>query len=164
MTTRIIAALALAAGLALAPVPASADGHTGAETGEAAGAGGIIFYPSTLPYPFADAVQVGEVLYLSGDIGEAGDGRSLVPGGIEPETHRIFERLKARLARHGLGLGDVFKCTVMLADMADWPAFNAIYAGYFEKGRYPARSAMGVNGLALGARVEMECLAHKPQS
>jgi reactive intermediate/imine deaminase len=161
MATRIITGLALAAGLALAPVPASADGH---EAGQAdKGTGGITFYPSTLPYPFADAVQVGEVLYLSGDIGDAGDGRSLVPGGIEPETHRIFERLKARLARHGLGLGDVFKCTVMLADMGDWPAFNAIYAGYFEKGRYPARSAMGVNGLALGARVEMECLAHKPQ-
>lgn len=124
---------------------------------------GITFFPSSLPYPFSDAVQVGEVLYLSGDIGAAEDGRSVVPGGIEPETRRIFDRLATRLAQHGLGFGDVFKCTVMLADMTEWPAFNAIYTGYFAPGRYPARSAMGVNGLALGARVEMECMARKAQ-
>lgn len=158
MTTRIIAGLALA-GLALAPLPARADGHPQEAQGEAAK--GITFYPSTLPYPFSDAVQVGEVLYLSGDIGVTEDGGSVVPGGIKPETRRIFDRLETRLAQHGLGFGDVFKCTVMLADMADWPAFNAIYTGYFAPGHYPARSAMGVNGLALGARVEMECLAHK---
>ena len=62
-----------------------------------------------------------------------------------------------------LSFDDVFKCSVFLADMADWPAFNTIYARHFKPGRYPARSAMGVGGLALGARVEMECWAHKPQ-
>jgi reactive intermediate/imine deaminase len=160
MNTRMIAGLALA-GLAIMPVPASAEKDTQSAGGDAAT--GITFHPSPLPYPFSDAVQVGDVLYMSGDIGVAADGRSVVPGGIESETRRIFELLEARLARHGLGFSDVFKCTVMLADMADWPAFNAIYAGYFEAGRYPARSAMGVNGLAIGARVEMECLARKPQ-
>ena len=75
----------------------------------------------------------------------------------------MIERIDATLARHGLGLEDVFKCTVMLADMSEWPKFNEIYAGHFEEEKYPARSAMGVNGLALGARVEMECWAYKPK-
>jgi len=122
-----------------------------------------IFTPSQLPYPFSSAVQVGDILFLSGEIGDAGDGTGVVPGGIVPETHRMFERIEATLARHGLGLEDVFKCTVMLADMSEWQAFNEIYAGYFEPGRYPTRSAMGVSGLALGARVEMECWAYNPQ-
>lgn len=122
-----------------------------------------VFTPSELPYPFSSAVQVGDILFLSGEIGDNGDGTGPVPGGIEPETHRMFERIKATLASHSLGLEDVFKCTVMLADMSEWQAFNKIYAGYFEPGRYPTRSAMGVNGLALGARVEMECWAYNPQ-
>ncbi|TNE33564.1 MAG: RidA family protein [Alphaproteobacteria bacterium] len=122
-----------------------------------------VFTPSDLPYPFSAAVQVGDVLYLSGDVGADESGTAVVPGGIEAETHRLFERIGATLARHGLGFDDVFKCTVFLADMSEWPAFNAIYATHFERGRYPARSALGVNGLALGARVEMECWAYNPR-
>jgi 2-iminobutanoate/2-iminopropanoate deaminase len=122
-----------------------------------------VFTPSALPYPFSSAVQVGDILFLSGEIGDAGQGTGVVPGGIEPETHRMFERIKETLAHHGLGLEDVFKCTVMLADMSEWQAFNVIYSSYFEPGRYPTRSAMGVSGLALGARVEMECWAYNPQ-
>jgi 2-iminobutanoate/2-iminopropanoate deaminase len=122
-----------------------------------------IFTPSELPYPFSSAVQVGDILFLSGEIGDAGEGTGVVQGGIVPETHRMFERIEATLARHGLGLDDVFKCTVMLADMSEWQKFNEIYSAYFEPGKYPTRSAMGVNGLALGARVEMECWAYNPQ-
>jgi reactive intermediate/imine deaminase len=122
-----------------------------------------IFTPSELPYPFSSAVQVGDILFLSGEIGVAVEGTGVVPDGIVPETNRMFERIEATLARHGLGLEDVFKCTVMLADMSEWQTFNEIYAGYFEPGKYPSRSAMGVNGLALGARVEMECWAYNPQ-
>jgi reactive intermediate/imine deaminase len=122
-----------------------------------------VFTPSELPYPFSSAVQVGDILFLSGEIGDAGNGTGVVPGGIEAETHQMFKRIKATLSQHGLGLEDVFKCTVMLADMSEWQAFNEIYAGYFEQGRYPTRSAMGVSGLALGARVEMECWAYNPQ-
>ncbi len=124
---------------------------------------GPVFTTSELPYPFSSAVQVGDILYLSGDVGEADDGSGLVPGGLEAETHQMFKRIKATLARHGLGLEDVFKCTVMLADISEWQAFNEIYAQYFEAGKYPTRSAMGVSGLALGARVEMECWAYNPQ-
>ena len=122
-----------------------------------------VFTPSELPYPFSSAVQVGDILYLSGEIGDAGNGTGVVPGGIEAETHQMFKRIQATLALHGLGLEDVFKCTVMLADMSEWQTFNQVYAEYFEAGKYPTRSAMGVNGLALGARVEMEVWAYNPQ-
>lgn len=137
--------------LAVAPLPACAQRQ------------GPVFTPSPLTYPFSRAARVGDVLYLSGEIGTDESGLAVVPGGIEAETRAMFARIGMTLAAHGLGYDDIFKCTVMLADMADWPAFNAIYATYFEKGRYPARSAMGVNGLALGAKVEMECWAHMPE-
>lgn len=157
-----LASFAAAAVLTLNATPALAEAHHDAHPhhGEASGP---VFTPSELPYPFSEAVQVGDVLYLSGQIGVAQDGVSLVPGGIEPETRAMMDLIEASLTKHGIGWSDVFKCTVFLADMAEWPAFNAIYATYFEEGRYPARSAMGVNGLALGAAVEMECLAYRPQ-
>ncbi len=126
---------------------------------EATPAKGPVFTPSDMPYPFSSAVRVGDVLYLSGQLGADESGKAVVPGGIEPETRAMFARIGKTLNQHGLGFDDVFKCQVFLADMADWPKFNAIYATYFKKGRYPARSAMGVNGLALGAKVEMECWA-----
>ncbi|WP_324828525.1 RidA family protein [Qipengyuania zhejiangensis] len=151
MTRSVISALVA---MALVPCAALAQDE---------GPAGPIFTQSDLPYPFSNAVQVGDVLYLSGDIGVDETGKAVVPGGVEPETRRMFERIGATLAAHDLGFEDVFKCTVMLADMSEWPAFNAIYAEHFKKGRYPARSAMGVSGLALGARVEMECWAWKPQ-
>ena len=141
---------ALAAALLLA-APALAKNHTPPV--------GPVFTPSDMPYPFSSAVRVGDVLYLSGQLGAVDNGGALVPGGIEPETRAMFARIGKTLNQHGLGFDQVFKCQVFLADMADWPKFNAICATYFKKGRYPARSAMGVNGLALGARVEMECWA-----
>ena len=85
-----------------------------------------------------------------------------MPGGIEPETRQVMANIDASLKRRGLNMDSVVKCTVMLADMKDWPAFNKIYAAYFKKGRYPARSALGVNGLALGAKIELECWAYSP--
>ena len=144
------AALALAA-LALVAAPAAAK--------DKVPPAGPVFTPSDMPYPFSSAVRVGDVLYLSGQLGAEDGGGKLVPGGIEPETRAMFARIGKTLNQHGLTFDNVFKCQVFLADMADWPKFNAIYATYFKKGRYPARSAMGVNGLALGARVEMECWA-----
>ena len=147
------AVLALAALVAASPVVAN----------KPAPAPGPVFTPSELPYPFSSAVQVGDVLYLSGQLGAEDGGGKVVPGGIGPESKQMFKRIGQTLAQHGLSFDDVFKCSVFLADMADWPAFNTIYARYFKPGRYPARSAMGVNGLALGARVELECWAYKPQ-
>jgi 2-iminobutanoate/2-iminopropanoate deaminase len=69
-----------------------------------------------------------------------------------------MENIKKLLEAHGYSMKQLVKCTVMLADMADWPAFNEIYKSFFS-GKYPARSAFGTTGLALGARVEVECIA-----
>ena len=109
-------------------------------------------------YPFSEAVAYGGVLYLSGDIGTDPSGK-LVEGGIVPESRQTMENIKATLNRHGVGMEDIIKCTVFLADISEWSAFNRIYAGYFEKGKYPARSALAASGLALGARVEVDCIA-----
>lgn len=108
--------------------------------------------------PFSEAVRVGDTLYLSGQIGITPGKLELVPGGIEAEAKQTMTNIAATLEAHGYSMRDVVKCTVMLADMAEWPAFNAIYKTFFD-GRYPARSALGANGLALGARVEVECIA-----
>ena len=108
-------------------------------------------------FPFSPAVRVGNTLYLSGQIGTDSTGR-LVAGGIGPETRQTLDNIRDVLARTGSSMDRVVKCTVMLADMAEWPAMNAIYTTYFPAHK-PARSALGANGLALGARVEIECIA-----
>ena len=110
-----------------------------------------------LDYPFSPAVRVGHMLYLSGQIGTDSTGR-LVPGGIEAETRQTLDNIRSVLERNGSAMDRVVKCTVMMADMSEWPRMNAIYATYFP-GPKPARSALGANGLALGARVEIECWA-----
>ena len=117
------------------------------------------FFPRADTLPFSEAVEAGPLLYLSGQVADSGDGKSVVPGGIEPEAHRIMDLIGQSLVRHGLGYENVAKCTAFLADMKEWPTFNRIYASYFKPGHFPARSAMGVTGLALGARVEVECVA-----
>ena len=112
--------------------------------------------PKTLP--FSEAVRVGETLYLSGMLGVVPGGMKLVPGGMPAEARQTMENIKATLEAHGASMRDLVKCTVMLADMAEWAAFNEVYASYFPD-RFPARSAFGAGGLALGARVEVECIA-----
>src|SRR5882672_1128962 len=111
--------------------------------------------PTTLP--FSEAVRVGDMLYLSGQIGIEPGTLKLVPGGIKEETKQAMSNIKTTLEAHGYKLGDLVKCTVMLADIAKWGEFNEIYKTYFA-GRYPARSALGVNGLAIGAQVELDCI------
>ena len=110
------------------------------------------------PLPFSEAVRVGDVLYLSGQIGFAPDGK--LPDGIDAQTKQAMENIGAVLKRAGLDYGDVFHCTAFLADMKDWPAFNKVYVPYFPAGKMPARSAFGANGLALGALLEIECQAY----
>ena len=104
--------------------------------------------------PFSEAVRVGDVLYLSGNLGITPGKLELVTGGIEAETRQTMENIAAILKAHDLGFDDVFKCTVMMADMSKWGAFNKIYVTYFNPDRLPTRSAFGTNGLALGAQVE----------
>ena len=108
--------------------------------------------------PFSDAVRVGDTLYLSGQLGIGTDGK--LPEGIEAQTKQALENIGTILKRAGRGYEDVFHCTAMLADMKDWPAMNSVYVTYFPEGKRPARSAFGANGLALGARIELECQAY----
>lgn len=112
--------------------------------------------PATVP--FSEAVRIGPVVQLSGQLGAKPGELTVVPGGLDAESRQMLDNIRNTLVAHGLTMDDVVKCTIMLADMSEWAAFNAIYATYFSP-PYPARSAMGVNGLALGARVEAECMA-----
>jgi 2-iminobutanoate/2-iminopropanoate deaminase len=119
----------------------------------------VIRVPGSLEgLPFSSAVRVGNMLYLSGQIGIAPGGNAPVPGGIEPETRQTVENIKAVLEYAGSSLERVVKCTVFLRDIADYAAMNAVYASFFPKDP-PARSTMAASGLARGAAVEIECLA-----
>ena len=111
-----------------------------------------------LQLPFSDAVRAQGMLYLSGQIGNLPGTTDLAPGGIEAEARQALDNIRAILERNGSSMARIVKCTVMLADIAEWPAFNAIYVTYFP-GHRPARSAFASTGLAFGARVEIECLA-----
>jgi reactive intermediate/imine deaminase len=115
-----------------------------------------------LGLPFSAAVRVGDMLYLSGVLGNLPGSLRLIEGGIAAEARQTMENVGAVLSVCGLDFPDIVKCTVMLADMAEWSEYNHVYVGYFAPGRLPARSAFGCNGLALGARVELECLARYP--
>ncbi len=115
-------------------------------------------YPTGLP--FSEAVRVGDVLYLSGQIAVLPGSLKLVSGGIREQARQTMENIKATLEANGYRMQDLVKCTVMLADMAEWGSFNEVYKEFFTP-PYPARSAFGASGLAVGARVEVECIAAK---
>jgi reactive intermediate/imine deaminase len=112
--------------------------------------------------PFSEAVRAGDMLYLSGQIGYDPATGKPVPGGIKAEALQALTLIKGILTRNGASLADVVKCTVFLADIAEWPAFNEVYGEFFKK-PYPARSALGASGLARNARVEVECIAYAPK-
>ena len=113
---------------------------------------------AALGLPFSDAVRVGNVLILSGKLGTKPGTTDLVQGGIKAEARQALENIKTSLERYGASLEDVVKCTVMIADIAEWPEFNEVYVTYFP-GPKPARSAFGAAGLAFNGRVEVECWA-----
>ena len=119
----------------------------------------VEFYPavSTRRVPFSVAVRVGNMLYLSGQIGMDASG-NIAPGGIAAETRQAMENIRATLEQYGSSMDRIIKATVMLADMAEWGEMNKVYVTYFDQ-HLPARSAFGTSGLALGARVEIECIA-----
>jgi 2-iminobutanoate/2-iminopropanoate deaminase len=110
-----------------------------------------------LDLPFSTAVRVDNTLYLSGNLGNIPGSLDLAEGGIEGETRQAMENIRSVLEQFGSSLDEVVKCTVFLADMGEWGAMNGVYKTYFKN--KPARSAMGASGLALGARVEIECIA-----
>jgi reactive intermediate/imine deaminase len=108
--------------------------------------------------PFSEMVRVGDMLHLSGQMGTLPGQVKLVQGGVAAEARQALANIRDALEHQGYSLRHVVKCTVMLADMEDWPAFNAIYREFFPP-PFPARSAFGATGLALGGRVEIEVLA-----
>jgi 2-iminobutanoate/2-iminopropanoate deaminase len=108
--------------------------------------------------PFSEAVRVDGTLYLSGQIGVKPGTMELVEGGMAAEARQTMDNIRTTLQAHGHDMSDVVKCTVMLVDMDEWGAFNEIYVEYFTP-PYPARSAFGATGLALGGRLEVECIA-----
>jgi 2-iminobutanoate/2-iminopropanoate deaminase len=127
-------------------------------------AGDVEYYRSNaaieLNFPFSDAVTVGDFLFLSGELGNRPGTPELVAGGMAAEARQAMDNIGAVLKANGSSFDKIIKCTIMLADIADWPAFNEVYVSYFES-PYPARSAFAAAGLALNARVEVECIARR---
>lgn len=108
--------------------------------------------------PYSHAVRVGNQLFCSGQIPLDPATMKLVEGGIEAQTQQVLANLAAVLASQGADFSRVVKTTVFLADMADFPVVNRLYAEAMQ-GHAPARSTVAVAGLPLGALVEIECVA-----
>ncbi|WP_337843321.1 amidohydrolase family protein [Rheinheimera sp.] len=108
--------------------------------------------------PFSSAKAVNGVLYLSGQLGNFPGTMTLNGTDIDSQMHQAMQNIGAVLQEHGLDYRQLFKCTLMLADIKDWPAANKVYLQYVQA-PLPARSAFAASGLALGARVEVECMA-----
>jgi len=120
----------------------------------------VVQLPGATPagLPFSPAVRAGNIVYLSGQIGFLPGTRTLAPGGIGPETRQAMENIRRVLEASGSSLARVLRCTVFLADIADYAAMNEAYATFFPSDP-PARSTFAASGLAFGARVEIECTA-----
>lgn len=144
-------------GIAFAAASANAAGTPKAGAAPTTEYYAVAHPPPGMNLPFSEAVRVGDMLYLSGEIGLDGSGK-LIAGGIAAEAKQVMDNIGANLARHGSSYDHVVQCTVALADIKDWPAFNEVYRGYFTQ-HFPARMAYATGGLALGARVEVQCNA-----
>ena len=107
--------------------------------------------------PFSQATIVNGIIYLSGQIGEVNN--VVVEGGIGTETKQALDNLKSILEDMEHSVEDIFKCTCMLSNINDWPEMSKAYVEFFNRENLPARSAFAGSGLALGAKVEIECLA-----
>ncbi len=125
----------------------------------------ITYYQSddmaSLGLPFSDAVRVDNMLYLSGVVGMIPGKMELVEGGLEAESRQIMENIQKVLQANGSSLENAIKFTIFIDDINRWSDFNKVYVEYFPN-KKPARSALGVEGLALGAAVEVECIAVIP--
>lgn len=150
----VLAAGILVAGCAQTPEPQAATSEPVSTAPE------FLNLVEPWPYPFSSAVRTGNLLFLSGQIGTRVENGTptLVEGGIDAEARQTLDNIREVLEYAGTSMDRVVKCSVMMADMAEWPRLNEIYSTYFP-GAKPARSAWGATGLALGARVEIECIA-----
>ncbi len=116
--------------------------------------------PAPPDYPFSRAVRAGNFVYISGQIGATPDGK--LAGDFDAQARQTMDNIVAALNEQNLTTANIVKCTVMIDDMAKWPAFNTIYRSYFPNGKFPARSAFGADGLAMGAALEVDCIAYAP--
>jgi 2-iminobutanoate/2-iminopropanoate deaminase len=110
--------------------------------------------------PYSQALENNQMVFCSGQIGLDPNTGALVAGGIEAETRRVLENLRAVLAEAGLYFRDIVKTTIFLADLADFDVVNRIYGEHFEE-PYPARSTVQAGALPRKARVEIEAIAMK---
>lgn len=169
-----VAAIAVSAACSVAPAPGGDAQEADAAPPGAGAMANEARTPGSGPTPiehivpegvarlpvFTPAVRVGDLVFLSGAIGTPPTGElRVVDGGVGPETRATMENIRRILDAAGLGFEDLVKCTVFLADIADYAAMNEVYVTYFESMEPPARSAMAGSGLALGAKVEIECIA-----
>ena len=109
-------------------------------------------------YPFSQVVEANGCGFLAGQVGDAPGGHGAVPGGIEAETRAMLDNVGRLLAAVGLGFDDVVKCTVYLRDFSEFARMNAVYREFFPT-EPPTRATVGVTGLAVDFRVEIEVLA-----
>ena len=116
----------------------------------------------TLGLPFSDVVQVGNLYFLSGQIGALPGTLDMAGTTMEAQARQAMDNIGAILKERDLTFDNVVKCTVMMKDMSQWSAFNTVYVTYFKPEQYPARSAFGANDLAIGALLEVECMATQP--
>ena len=149
MKVNHIALIVLAAALGACLPPRVSETKSGPEYLPPGGLGGA---------PFSEAVRVGDMLYLSGQLGTDPATKQIVPGGLAAETRQTLENIKRTLEKYGSSMDRVVNVSVMLADMSEWTEMNKVYVTYFPDNR-PARNAFGAAGLALGARIEIVCVA-----
>ncbi len=109
--------------------------------------------------PYNQAVKSGHLLFISGQLPVDPSTGEMVPGGIREQSIQVLENLKAILEEAGGTLADAIKATVFLANMADFPVMNTIYAEYFDEEQAPARSTVQVAALPKGSLVEIELVA-----
>jgi reactive intermediate/imine deaminase len=136
--------LALAAACSTAPAPQLAPQYPAVPAGS--------------NRAFSPLVKANGLIFLAGQLGTDSTGR-LAAGGIREETRQTMANIKSLLERNGSSMDRVLKCTVFLADMAERQAMSDVYVTFFPADKRPARTAAGANGLALNARVEIECVA-----
>ena len=110
--------------------------------------------------PFSHAVRAGDYLFITGQMPTLkNDNTKLVDGGIEAQTHQVMKNLLEVLNAAGSSLEKVIFARVYLVNFGDFDKMNSVYASYFVEDKLPARTCIGVTGLAVGASVEIDFIA-----
>jgi 2-iminobutanoate/2-iminopropanoate deaminase len=117
-----------------------------------------VIVPGNGPAPLSQVIRAGNLIFIAGQLGFPPGTRELVPGGIGPETQAALQNVSANLAKAGLTMEEVVKCTVFLADIEDFQAMNDAYTKFFPKDP-PTRTTVAVAALVRKAKVEIECMA-----